>query len=163
MREFQAKIFVLAGFVWMAAIAAVPSASAQKIGSGFERYAAEHRFATELLQKLNARSVDLNLEYCGFFYYDASGALQATKPEKGGTHSCLPVFPEEISFVFATYHTHAAYDPNSLNEYPSMQDMEGDFSNLQNGYLATPGGRLWFTDVQKRISRQLCGYRCLPF
>jgi len=162
-RIFQAKSFFLVGLIWISAVVAAPVAYAQKIGTGFERFAEEHRFALDLLQSLNERSVDLNYEYCGFIYYDTSGLLRATKPEKGGTHSCLPVFPEDSSAIFASYHTHAAYDPNSLNEYPSVQDMEGDFSNAINGYMATPGGRLWFTDAQKRLSRQLCGYRCLVF
>lgn len=134
----------------------------QKLGNGYERFALEHQFAFEVFEELNARSVEVNLEYCGFMYFDAQGELRATPPEKGGSHSCLPIRPTE-GWVFASYHTHAAFDPNSLNEYPSEQDMEGDFANRQNGYIATPGGRMWFVDHEKQVARQLCGYRCLPF
>jgi len=134
-----------------------------KLGGGFERYASEHEFVLGVIAELNVLSVQVNLEYCGFIYYDSSGQLRATRPEKGGSHSCLPIRPTGNARVFSSYHTHAAYDPNSLNEYPSEQDMEGDFGNRQHGYIATPGGRLWFVDYQKQVARQLCGYRCLAF
>ena len=133
------------------------------LGGGFERHAAEHAFAASVMTDLNQHSIALNLEFCGFIYYDEFGDLAATPAEKGRPASCLPVRPAGNVRIFASYHTHAAYDANSFNEYPSHQDMEGDFSSRQNGYMATPGGRLWFTDVRKGVARQLCGYHCLPY
>ncbi|MBS9716565.1 DUF4329 domain-containing protein [Pseudohalocynthiibacter aestuariivivens] len=127
------------------------------------RYATEHQFVLEIFQTLNQRSVEIDREFCGFLYYDGRGQIAATRASKGGTHSCMPVRPDGDYVIFSSYHTHAAYDPNSLNEYPSAQDVEGDFANRHNGYVATPGGRLWFIDFKKQIARQICDYRCLPF
>ena len=142
---------------------AAQAAEGQKLGGQFERYANEHAFALSVLEDLNDHSIRVNREYCGFIYYDATGQLAATKAEKGGSHSCLPIRPTGRVRVFASYHTHAGFATDSLNEYPSDQDMRGDFGSGHNGYVATPGGRLWFVDIDKRVSRQLCGYRCLPF
>jgi len=133
-----------------------------KLGGGYEKYAEEHAFAADVLRDLNSHSVFVDLEFCGFIYR-ANGELRATSPEKGEAASCLPILPQGNVEVFASYHTHAAFDPASFNEYPSVQDMEGDFSRFENGYISTPGGRLWFVDNQKRRARQLCGYRCMPF
>ena len=153
-------------FIAVAAILAFTANTAQSkglvLGGGFEVYSEEHAFVADIFKDLNLRSIRVNLEYCGFIYYE-NGELKATKPEKGQPASCLPVEPVGNVRVFASYHTHAAFDPNSFNEYPSTQDMEGDFASFQNGYVATPGGRLWFVELNKRRARQLCGYRCLPY
>ena len=31
-----------------------------------------------------------------------------------------------------------------------------------DGYIATPGGRLWFLDSDTMVARQVCGIGCLP-
>ncbi len=142
---------------------AVPALAEPQLGGGYEIHANEHAFAYEVLEDLNAHSIFVDLEYCGFIFYDSNDALRATEAEKGRPASCLPVLPEGDVRVVASYHTHAAFDAMSFNEYPSEQDMEGDFANRQNGYIATPGGRLWFVERRKRAARVICGYRCLPY
>lgn len=150
-------------FVMSLGLFALPiSARDLNLGGGHEKYAQEHAFTADVLWELNKQSILVDLEYCGFIYRE-NGELRATKPEKGGAASCLPILPQGDVEIFASYHTHAAFDPASFNEYPSVQDMEGDFSRFENGYISTPGGRLWFVDNHKRRARQLCGYRCMPF
>ena len=134
-----------------------------KLGKPSERHADIYQFAYQLFHDLNAQSINVNREFCGYFYRDNHGQLMATKPAKGGTHSCLSQPPDGQVRVIASYHTHAAYDFSSFNEYPSDVDMEGDFDSRLHGYISTPGGRLWFVDFESRMARQLCGYRCLPF
>ena len=139
------------------------AAETPKLGKPNEEFAAVHRMAFQIFEDLNKRSVQTNREFCGYLYLDGQGALVATRPVKGSTHGCSSGFPGDAREVIASYHTHAAYDFSSFNEYPSDIDLEGDFQNRLNGYIATPGGRLWFVDYKKRVARQLCGYRCLPF
>lgn len=43
-----------------------------------------------------------------------------------------------------------------------MLDVEGDMSFGVNGWVATPGGRLWFIDGETGSTRQVCGRDCLP-
>ena len=129
---------------------------------GYETYAEEHAFAADVLTDLNRHSIFVDLEFCGFIYRE-DGVLHATRSAKGDAASCRPIAPDGDVAIFASYHTHAAFDPASFNEYPSIQGMEGDFGRFENGYISTPGGRLWFVNNQKRRARQLCGYRCLPF
>ena len=143
----------------------VPAAAQEdiKLGGRFERDADIHSYAYDILDKLNQLSIAVNREYCGFIYFDLNGELTATQAEKGTIDGCWLTEPADASEIFASYHTHAAFDPAYLNEYPSQVDMEGDFGSNRHGYIATPGGRLWFVDNDKRVARQLCGYRCMFF
>lgn len=134
-----------------------------KLGHSLERHKAVHAMVFSEMAELNARSIQINREFCGYVYRDQSGVLRLSRPRKGGSHTCLPAVPNDAVEIFASYHTHAAFAADSLNEYPSDIDLRSDFDNGWNGYVATPGGRLWFVDTQKRVARQLCGYRCLPY
>ncbi|WP_166415933.1 DUF4329 domain-containing protein [Cochlodiniinecator piscidefendens] len=162
--NFIKTIIILCSAV---AVGSATAASAQqrisqRLGQGYEVFAEQHAFAADIFIDLNVQSIQANREFCGFIYYDLDGNLRASPPQKGTTDSCTHDYPNDASRIFASYHTHAAFDPNYLNEYPSTIDMEGDFASDNNGYIATPGGRLWFVDYRKRIARQLCGYHCLP-
>ena len=64
--------------------------------------------------------------------------------------------------VVATYHTHGAFDFTYYNELPSDTDMLSDQSLGVNGWIATPGGRLWFIDSERMVAKQVCGVGCLP-
>ena len=39
--------------------------------------------------------------------------------------------------------------------------MRGDIEAGINGYISTPGGRLWLIDYDARIARQLCRAPCV--
>ncbi|WP_107498029.1 DUF4329 domain-containing protein [Thalassobius sp. I31.1] len=147
---------------FMAISAAPVAAEGYKPVGGYDKYAEEHVFAASIMEDLNAHSIFVDLEYCGFIYREQD-ELKATRAQKGQAASCLPILPQGNVEIFASYHTHAAFDPASYNEVPSLQDMEGDFARFENGYITTPGGRFWFVENQKRQARQLCGYRCMPF
>lgn len=144
---------------------ALPAAAqdAPKLGGRFERHQDIHLYAYDILDKLNQLSIALNREFCGFIYFNHDGELSMTQPEKGSTDGCWLTEPNDASMIFASYHTHAAFDPAYLNEYPSEVDMEGDFGSDRHGYIATPGGRMWYVDNDKQVARQLCGYRCMYF
>jgi hypothetical protein len=62
----------------------------------------------------------------------------------------------------ASMHTHGAFDPSYDSEVPSLVDIEGDIASQLDGYVATPGGRLWRIDWREARAEQVCGKACLP-
>jgi Domain of unknown function (DUF4329) len=127
---------------------------------------AQTRDEIALMQKLFAKlqplSIRHNREYCGHIGYDANGTLRATEPYPGDASSCLSRAPVELATTVASYHTHAAFALDFYNEIPSQQDVDGDSEQGIDGYVATPGGRLWFVNGKDRTVRQICPVNCLP-
>lgn len=123
--------------------------------------AAEVALAKELLAELQTKSIRRNREYCGYLGYDAEGRLLASRAQRGRAESCLPRWPDRFDPV-ASYHTHGGYDPDSWSEIPSGMDMTSDAADGIDGYISTPGGRLWFVDSSVMVARQICGVGCLP-
>jgi hypothetical protein len=121
----------------------------------------EIALARKVLGTLQVRSALENVEYCGYIGIDAAGDFVASEPEPGGPVWCEPVWPEALEVV-ASDHTHAAYDPGAWSELPSGQDMESDEEMGIDGYVSTPGGRLWYIDSSEMVASQLCGIGCLP-
>ena len=72
----------------------------------------------------------------------------------------MPI-PEAGSGVFASYHTHSAFAPGYDNEVPSLQDLRNDVRLGIDGYVSTPGGRVWRVDRVTRSAVQLCGIGCV--
>ncbi len=107
-------------------------------------------------------SIRENREYCGYIGFDRAGILAATIAAPGSIGSCLPDDPLMLAVITASYHTHGAVSPDYFNELPSGEDMEGDESEGIDGYVATPGGRLWYVDTTDMVTSQLCGIGCLP-
>ncbi len=139
------------------AVATPAHATAEATGSGAER-----AFATAILSDLQRRSFAENREYCGYMGRDASGAFVTTRHAAGDEASCyLPDIPQGM-VVLASYHTHGTYSPLYASEYPTTDDMETDRLDNIDGYIATPGGRLWYVDSDTMTVRQLCGVGCLP-
>jgi hypothetical protein len=62
----------------------------------------------------------------------------------------------------SSWHTHAAWARGYDGEVPSIQDVEGDMSMGVNGWVATPGGRLWFVDGNTGALGRSAGADCLP-
>ena len=117
----------------------------------------------KVFAKLQPLSIRYNREYCGHIGYDADGILRATEPFPGEPASCLPRDPETVlTTVVASYHTHAAFALDFYNELPSQQDVDGDAEEGIDGYVATPGGRLWFVNGSDMTVRQICPVNCLP-
>jgi hypothetical protein len=122
---------------------------------------AEVAFVRGLFAALQPLSTVQNREYCGYIGYDAEGRLTATAPERGRAHSCEMEWPEDIE-VIASYHTQGGFDRNAWSEVPSIEDMEGDEADGIDGYVATPGGRLWYIDSSDMVASLICGIGCLP-
>lgn len=119
----------------------------------------------EIFAVLQPKSFAANREYCGFILRDADGAVRATPPVRGRAASCVSRWPEDIggpTRIIASYHTHAGFVPGDWGEVPSDIDMESDRAGGYDGFVATPGGRLWFIDSSRNTARQLCPPGCVP-
>lgn len=121
----------------------------------------EIAFVKEFYVDVQLISIVEDREYCGYFFRDSNGELRGTRPLRGKSDSCQLGSPPRSVEVFASYHTHAAFTPESINEIPSLQDLMGDINTRLDGYISTPGGRLWFSDYRAREVRQICGIGCL--
>ena len=111
------------------------------------------RFAAAHFDRIQPRSITDGVEYCGLLGVDADGNLAAT-----------PARPDEEPDgfeVLASYHTHGAYDRDADTEVPSLDDLVSDIDEGIDGYIATPGGRLWLNDAEARQSFLLCGPGCI--
>ena len=123
---------------------------------------AELAFVSDLLSDLQQRSFAGNREYCGYMGLDADGRLTSTPAVAGGEASCsLPRVPAGMS-VLASFHTHSTYRPYYASEWPTAQDVATDRASGIDGYISTPGGRLWHVDTDTMTVRLLCGPGCLP-
>lgn len=124
--------------------------------------AAELAAARAVLLQLQPRSFAENREYCGYIGRLPDGRLTATEVTRGDVWSCLSR-GDESRFVeiVASFHTHAAFDRAADSEVPSTDDVRGDMSEQVNGYVATPGGRLWYIDWRRGVATQVCGAGCM--
>jgi len=93
---------------------------------------------------------------------DMAGHLRLTGPFQGGAETCQAPWPERAARVLASWHTHGGFDVGMWNELPSDRDMRADRMEGVDGWLATPGGRLWHIDGKGMVATLVCGPRCLP-
>ena len=40
--------------------------------------------------------------------------------------------------------------------------LPADADEEVNGWLVTPGGRIWYIDSERGVTRQICGRNCVP-
>lgn len=124
--------------------------------------AGEAAVARGILAQLQDRSFSENREYCGYVGVLDDGSYMATDVTRGRRDSCLSRGDESrFVEVTASFHTHAGFDPEADSEVPSVSDAEGDMDERVNGYVATPGGRLWFIDARSGTATLICGPGCL--
>ena len=123
--------------------------------------AAVDAFAKTFLDSIQAQSIADRREYCGYFFRDASGAVKATQPRRGTFATCSMPVPTRGSGIFASYHTHGAFGRQYDNEVPSTTDLLSDFQLGLDGYISTPGGRIWRVSNETRTATQLCGLGCV--
>lgn len=114
------------------------------------------------LEAIQLLSFATRVEYCGYLMAGPDGALVFTDMIRGHTDGCTPPPPRPGLTVLASVHTHGAYDRDVPAEFPTVLDMESDRREGVMGYVATPGGRLWYIDSAAMIAYQLCGPGCLP-
>ncbi|HKL70398.1 DUF4329 domain-containing protein [Salibaculum sp.] len=119
------------------------------------------RFARAFLDAIQPRSVALRRELCGYFYVTEAGEIAATPPRVGDFAGCEMPVPRSGAGVFASYHTHSAFAPGYDNEVPSVRDLLNDVQLGIDGYVSTPGGRVWQVDHGTRSLVQLCGIGCV--
>ncbi|MEM8592987.1 MAG: DUF4329 domain-containing protein [Pseudomonadota bacterium] len=131
-----------------------PTATAQS--------AEEIALAKVTLGALQAISFTEKREFCGYFAYDAADNLVATPATRGTLDSCAYEGPEDGLVLVISYHTHGNYDTSYAAEIPSVDDYETDEEEGVDGFVATPGGRLWYVDTADELVRQICGLGCLP-
>ena len=118
-----------------------------------------NRFAIRVLDSIQARSIAEGREYCGLIFQDPKGQLRTSRILPGGEDFCeIPVMS---GTAVASFHTHGSYSPAYDNEVPSVQDALSDFEAGTDGYVSTPGGRVWLVDNETRTINQLCGLGCV--
>lgn len=122
---------------------------------------AEIAFAKSVLNDLQIQSFEMNREYCGYIGVDGTGAFVASEPARGRQGSCRADEPGEGMDVLASYHTHGGYSQAHDSEIPSLDDLRADVAEGVDGYISTPGGRVWFNDAKAHRSRQICSLNCV--
>ena len=122
----------------------------------------EIQFVKAFFKALQPKSIAANREFCGYFAIDGNDKFVASKAKRGQRDGCFPAEPPAHLNVFASYHTHGAYHPDFDTEVPSEMDMRADTAEDVDGYIATPGGRIWFIDTLNRPvkARLICGAKC---
>jgi Domain of unknown function (DUF4329) len=131
--------------------------SAEATGTGAERAAAE-----AILTDLQLASFAANTEFCGYLGLNPAGTIVTSAISQGTEASCrLPDVPAGMTLL-ASFHTHSTYSPEYASEFPTTTDMLSDQADNIDGYISTPGGRLWYVDSDTMTVRQLCGRGCLP-
>ncbi|WP_285710275.1 DUF4329 domain-containing protein [Erythrobacter oryzae] len=119
-------------------------------------------FARERLGAMQARSFAERLELCAIIFEDSEGKLQSSEVRPGDEATCdLEYFDAPGMAPLASIHTHGAFDEDYDSEVPSVIDLEGDVADQMDGYVATPGGRLWRVDWERERVVLVCGAGCL--
>lgn len=121
---------------------------------------AEIAFAKSVLDGLQAQSFDLDREFCGYIGVNGSRTYVASEPTRGRKGSCRAGDPGEMD-VLASYHTHGGYSEYHDSEIPSVDDLRADIEEGVDGYISTPGGRVWFSDASDSEARLTCGLKCV--
>ncbi len=119
-------------------------------------------FAKTKLDDLQEQSFAGNREYCGLIFEDDEGTLSVSDISAGSTSACS--FSWQVPFglyAIASFHTHGGFDRDYDGEAPSLLDLETDFDERIDGFISTPGGRLWHIDWDVEIATQVCGENCL--
>lgn len=114
------------------------------------------------ISPLQILSFATDREYCGYLVRKKDGSIGFTEMVRGGHDGCTPLVPLSAKNLIASVHTHGAYNPDVPAEFPTVLDMQSDRRERVNGFVATPGGRLWYIDSHAMVARQLCGLGCLP-
>jgi hypothetical protein len=119
-------------------------------------------FARERLDAMQARSFAEKVELCAIIFEDSQGKLGTTPLRTGDEATCnLRYFDEPGMAPVAGIHTHGAFDEAFDSEVPSLIDLEGDIESQLDGYVATPGGRLWRVDWRQERAVLVCSEGCL--
>lgn len=119
-------------------------------------------FARARLDTMQAASFADNVELCAIIFEDSTGRLETSDILGGDEATCdLRYFDEPGMAPVASIHTHAGFSEDYDSEVPSTLDLEGDIASGFDGYIATPGGRLWRNDWEAERAVLICDEGCL--
>lgn len=149
---------MIRGVIICAAMLAAPAAYGQ---SEDDLYAELDAFAVAHLDSIQQMSFDQGVEFCGYIGLDENEQFVATPPARGTRDSCDIPEPPATLDVWASYHTHGGYSFEMDSEVPSLDDLLGDIAEGVDGYIATPGGRVWLNVASDRSAVLLCGPGCV--
>lgn len=121
----------------------------------------ELKFIKDLFNRIQPATFANNKEYCGYIGYDKNGVLIATTAYMGKENSCMPQEPPLDLEIVGSYHTHGAFSAEADSELPSSDDMMGDMEEDIDGFIATPGGRIWYIDTIDNIAEMVCERHCI--
>ena len=119
-------------------------------------------YARTVLEDIQSRSIAKNQEYCGVIFEDEMGNLQTSTIYAGGRAACVLDWGVPLgNHVVASFHSHAAHDDRFDSEVPSVEDLANDIDARIDGFVSTPGGRIWHIEWREEAATQLCGEACL--
>ncbi|QUL38833.1 DUF4329 domain-containing protein [Erythrobacter sp. JK5] len=119
-------------------------------------------FARDQLGALQKRSFAEDVELCAIIFEDSEGKLGSTPVRVGAEASCdIAYFDEPGMAPVASFHTHGSFGEEYDNEVPSLTDIQSDIGSGMDGYVSTPGGRLWWIDWRGERAVEVCGEGCL--
>ena len=120
------------------------------------------QFAKRTLDDIQPRSFAENREYCGLIFEDDDGELSTSEIHEGSQSECSFSWDSPMGkHAIATFHTHGGFDNSYDGEAPSLIDLQTDIESRKDGFVATPGGRLWRIDWQDETATQVCGLSCI--
>lgn len=158
-------LFTLCGIAWVvivvhSTITAQKSPHSRRDPVASDRAIAE--FARTSLDDIQRRSFLERKEFCALILEDDEGILSISPVVEGRESDCDPPWLSPIGlYPVATFHTHGSFDPRYDSEVPSTLDMQADIDEHIDGFIATPGGRLWKIDWQDEEAAQVCGEDCI--
>lgn len=114
-----------------------------------------------VLAQVQTMSIKANREFCGYVGITPDGKLRATKAKRGRKDECRANEPPADWDIISSYHSHGSYDEGADSETPSVDDVLADNDEGVNGWVVTPGGRIWFINGAKETARQICGLSCV--
>ncbi|MEO9463130.1 MAG: DUF4329 domain-containing protein [Marinomonas sp.] len=119
-------------------------------------------FAKKTLDEIQPRSFAENREFCGLIFEDDDGALSASEIHEGSESECSFSWASPMGqHPIATFHTHGSFNDDYDGEAPSLLDLQTDIGDQIDGFVATPGGRVWHVDWQDETATQVCGLSCI--
>lgn len=154
-------LLCLSAAAFLLAACASSEVSEASLERAMPQTALEIDFAKTTLEALQSLSFEKNREYCGYIGLDAAETYIATRPKKGRKGSCRPKRTAKDVRVLASYHTHGAFYEDYDSETPSSDDLLADIDEGIDGYVATPGGRVWFLSKDAKTATLLCGEDCI--
>lgn len=142
---------ILTSGIVLTACAAPPASEQSGAASDVQDY------AKAVLNSLAAPSFTQGIEFCGYIFEGADGALAHTV-KSGGVDFCD--YGPAPGTTVASYHTHGDYAVGYDSEIPSVDDVEGSVGIGFDDYLGTPGGRFWINRADG-VAQLICGAGCL--